>query len=82
MLSRGWLYRRLRESTAFGDIEDGGDFKQEFPWHLGQKTFFKINVKLERDSEWRSLAKLDYEREGMRVVITVQDPEKVLLGFG
>lgn len=42
-------------------LEDGGDFQQEFPWHLGQKTVFKINVKLERDSEWRSLVKFDCE---------------------
>lgn len=53
------LKHRFILNDGVGNVEDGGDFKQEFPWHLGQKTFFKVNVKLERDSEWRSLAKLD-----------------------
>lgn len=54
------MCRRLRVHCIW-QLEDGGDFQQEFPWHLGQKTVFKINVKLERDSEWRSLVKFDCE---------------------
>lgn len=33
---------------AFGNIEVNGDFKQEVQWHLEQKTFFKVSVRLNR----------------------------------